>query len=367
MTEARLSQAPKAWWQRRAAIAWALLILNAAAFGCSGSASTTPSPRASVAASSAAAASAGDTGAATVSAIDTGVTEATGDAPGSGGEHCGTERWGVKTLSDGDAGRVNFSPVPATVTDLRALPAPGALPQASRIAPTELTTFSVTANVVEFKIETDLDIHLVIADPNDSSATMIAEFPNAADCSGAVSSTHRANMETARQALINLFGQPSSSHFSFITGTITVTGVAFFDFKHGQSGVAPNAIELHPVLSVASGTSAPPPDTGAPPPPPPPAPPPPSASGVTFTSVIGARPGGVASATVQTTAGASCSISYVTPAGTKSKAQGLTTTTASADGTASWSWNIGSTTRPGTGTVTVSCGGASASAPITIG
>jgi hypothetical protein len=28
-----------------------------------------------------------------------------------------------------------------------------------------------------------------------------------------------------------------------------VVGVAFFDFNHGQTGVAPNAIELHPVLS----------------------------------------------------------------------------------------------------------------------
>jgi hypothetical protein len=28
-----------------------------------------------------------------------------------------------------------------------------------------------------------------------------------------------------------------------------VTGVAFFDFNHGQTGVAPNAIELHPVLA----------------------------------------------------------------------------------------------------------------------
>jgi len=27
-----------------------------------------------------------------------------------------------------------------------------------------------------------------------------------------------------------------------------VTGVAFFDFDHGQTGVAPNAIKLHPIL-----------------------------------------------------------------------------------------------------------------------
>ena len=30
-----------------------------------------------------------------------------------------------------------------------------------------------------------------------------------------------------------------------------VTGVAFFDFDHGQTGVAPNAIELHPILHFA--------------------------------------------------------------------------------------------------------------------
>jgi hypothetical protein len=28
-------------------------------------------------------------------------------------------------------------------------------------------------------------------------------------------------------------------------------GVVFFDYKHGQTGVAPNAIELHPILGFA--------------------------------------------------------------------------------------------------------------------
>ena len=32
-----------------------------------------------------------------------------------------------------------------------------------------------------------------------------------------------------------------------------VTGVAFFDFQHGQTGVAPNAIELHPILGFRCG------------------------------------------------------------------------------------------------------------------
>jgi hypothetical protein len=31
---------------------------------------------------------------------------------------------------------------------------------------------------------------------------------------------------------------------------VTVTGVAFFDTLHGQEGVAPNGIELHPILVI---------------------------------------------------------------------------------------------------------------------
>ena len=30
-----------------------------------------------------------------------------------------------------------------------------------------------------------------------------------------------------------------------------VVGVAFWDFKHGQTGVAPHAIELYPILGFA--------------------------------------------------------------------------------------------------------------------
>jgi hypothetical protein len=52
---------------------------------------------------------------------------------------------------------------------------------------------------------------------------------------------------------------PSTSRHRFTT-PVQITGVGFFDFKHGQSGVAPNAIELHPVLrlSVGAGNTAPP-------------------------------------------------------------------------------------------------------------
>ena len=55
-------------------------------------------------------------------------------------------------------------------------------------------------------------------------------------------------MASARPAMIAACGQPSSSHFTDLSGRATVTRVGFFDIPHGQTGVAPNAIELHPVL-----------------------------------------------------------------------------------------------------------------------
>jgi hypothetical protein len=37
---------------------------------------------------------------------------------------------------------------------------------------------------------------------------------------------------------------------------VRVIGVGFFDFQHGQTGVAPNAIELHPLLDISFNTTA---------------------------------------------------------------------------------------------------------------
>jgi hypothetical protein len=37
---------------------------------------------------------------------------------------------------------------------------------------------------------------------------------------------------------------------------VTITGVGYFDFRHDQSGVASNAIEIHPVLAIRFGGSS---------------------------------------------------------------------------------------------------------------
>jgi hypothetical protein len=60
-------------------------------------------------------------------------------------------------------------------------------------------------------------------------------------------------MQRARVALLKPCGDPGPSDFSeFGRGSrATVTGVGFFDFFHGQRGVAPKVIEHHPVTRLA--------------------------------------------------------------------------------------------------------------------
>lgn len=98
-----------------------------------------------------------------------------------------------------------------------------------------------------------------------------------------------------------------------------------------------------------------------------PSPTPPPSVTVQILSITSPVPaGGIASLVAQAAPGMSCSISYVTPAGTTSQAEGLDSKTAGADGRVSWEWRIGPSTRAGTGTVTVRCGSATDRASIVI-
>jgi len=123
---------------------------------------------------------------------------------------------------------------------------------------------------------------------------------------------------------------------------------------------------------VPTATAAPPTSTPIPPPTPtsPPAqakPTAPAGAAVAFTAVQGAKPGGQASATVRAGPNAQCSLSYTTPAGTASTAQGLGSQTANASGTVTWTWTIGPGTKTGTGSLAVNCGGSRATSTIQIG
>src|SRR5436305_61908 len=97
---------------------------------------------------------------------------------------CGVERWSVKTGTDADVGKINFASTTAnTIATMRGWPTPGTIPANNRIAPYETTVWVLNATLVEYKLETDQDYHLVLQD-GATSNTLIAEIP-APSCVGA--------------------------------------------------------------------------------------------------------------------------------------------------------------------------------------
>ena len=192
-----------------------------------------------------------------------GLAPAKTTASGSKQAGCGTERWAVKTLADPAGRALSLKPKATTIRKLRRAKAPHNL-GLRRSRGIERTTFRVTGRLVEMRLEDDLDINLVIADPTRTGATMIAAFPNAA-CTRGATPKAKAKMSRARAAFVAACGAPTTS-FQELSGTATITGVGFFDKIHGQEGAAPNGVELHPVVAFSASSCA-----AAPAPPPPPA------------------------------------------------------------------------------------------------
>jgi len=179
-------------------------------------------------------------------------------APDASTGSCGVERWSVKTGTDADVAKVNLGSTTATtIAGLDARTAPNTLPSNNRVAPTETTVFSLSATLTEFKLESDSDYHLVLSDG--AGHTMIAEIPDPA-CVGS-SSPFLPSVRTARSAFDARFSATTS--FQTANVAVQVRGVGFFDFLHGQTGVAPNGIELHAVLGISFGTGPTPTPTPA--------------------------------------------------------------------------------------------------------
>jgi hypothetical protein len=171
-----------------------------------------------------------------------------------GGDH----RWDVKTLSDAAADDVRYdSPKRHTIKYLTGIPDAHVgthTPRDPDGRHVELTVYRVIgAELYNLRIEEDGDIHLVIQDKYERK--MIVEFPNI-KCKGAKDSDHMAEMMDARDTLASLCGlgnwntRTTKASPKDLTGSAAIEGVGFFDLPHGtpQVGVAPNNIELHPVI-----------------------------------------------------------------------------------------------------------------------
>lgn len=141
-------------------------------------------------------------------------------------QSCGVERWTVKTLQDRP---ILLETRKTTIHFLVTRRAPHPLPT-TRLS-FERHRYVVTAAVTLVRAEQDGDLHLVLRAGADQ---MIAESPSPS-CDAGAPPLYRHLMTSARSRIR-------------LCAHARITGVAFFDFNHGQTGVAPNAIELHPIL-----------------------------------------------------------------------------------------------------------------------
>jgi len=271
-----------------------------------------------------------------------------------GATACGVERWWVKTGIDADARKVDTKHVVSTsIYALRRLPAPSYLPQRNRIRPVETTVYKLSAILLRTKMEADSDYHLVLSDTG--GRTMIAEIPSPA-CVGSWSPfIHQLNY------VRRTFGAHFHPSVDWVRGhwKLTITGVGFFDFKHGQSGVAPNAIELHPVLAVRYGSGS----SGGSSPPPPSKPT--SGGSLKVSASVSPNPvayGQYATLTARTSAGASCTASVVYSTGYPPRSFDGSAQTVGSSGTVSWSWHMESKGTSGTARVSCSLGSRSGTA-----
>jgi hypothetical protein len=259
------------------------------------------------------------------------------------------------TGTDRDAKLVNQKTlVPSNIIKLRSLPAPANPPLGSRVKPVETSVYSVSAILLRYKYETDSDVHLVLADTG--GRTMIAEIP-APQCVGS-SSPFLPSIKYVRSKFTSQF-HPSTEWHRVHT-PIQIAGVGFFDFKHGQSGVAPNAIELHPVLRFSTGSALP----SAPPTSKPQPTARPSGS---FSVSASVTPNPVASGSTATVAtksspGASCTASVTYSTGSHPRSFDGSARTVGNSGSVNWSWTVGSKGSGGTAKVTCTLRGQNKSA-----
>lgn len=161
-------------------------------------------------------------------------------------KECGTVRWSVKIGIDSDAQSIILDKSHHTTINTLIHKQPlGHPPQSARVKPTELTIFEVTATMTDYRRSPDdHDYHIVLKDSK--GKTMIAEIPDPSCVRDR--GPLAAGIKNARQQFDAEYSVTGS--FKKTNRQVKVTGVGFYDHKHGQRGVAPNGIELHPVLSI---------------------------------------------------------------------------------------------------------------------
>lgn len=159
----------------------------------------------------------------------------------------GVSRWDVKTLTDKDASLINKKAIHTTITDLIKFDPGKSIRLKTPRFGIEFNTYEITCKIKYWIREDDGDLHLVLVDVKDSTKTMIGEIPNLSCDSIAVKTNkNNKNFVSAEQEFLKY----ALKKHMVKDGVYQVKGIGFFDKKHGQKGLAPNGIEIHPILKI---------------------------------------------------------------------------------------------------------------------
>ena len=164
-------------------------------------------------------------------------------------QDCGHERWNIKTLSDIDTSRINFKQIiPSTIHEQILFPKPSRLPN-FRLPLLETLIYTIDCYIIGYKLEADKDIHFIIEDPI-TKERMVAELPSPL-CSN-IQKTSRYNLFVSLQNYVKNNIGKATTKFNYLKTPIlvTMTGVGYFDFIHGQNGMPKNGREIHPILNI---------------------------------------------------------------------------------------------------------------------
>jgi hypothetical protein len=138
---------------------------------------------------------------------------------------------------------VNLHPKNTTAAAIKALPQAHPTPK-TRASEFSRRVWRFTAQITEFKIEGDSDIHLVAFD---AGAYLIAEMP-AAQCLPKKTRDRKAII-AARKRFEASCGKPTNK-WKQLGAVAIISGVGFFDIPHTQKPHAGNFAELHPVTGI---------------------------------------------------------------------------------------------------------------------
>ncbi|HEY3873874.1 MAG TPA: hypothetical protein VGM92_00225 [Candidatus Kapabacteria bacterium] len=158
---------------------------------------------------------------------------------------CGVERWHVKILTDPAVSTINWTPLATTIAEQNTFPIVSISEDTDRLA-FEEQVVTIKGTITAFKKEDDSDVHLILVD--DSGNSIIAEIPGTG-CAEVAASAHAPQFNAAAQWIEQNLGKPSTD-FKNVRKSVTITGVLFQDFNHGQDGHAKNYREIHPVTKI---------------------------------------------------------------------------------------------------------------------